>query len=680
MTSLARGLAFTIRDLIVGISNLVNQYMLPAGLAIVLMLAALVVLAVLAQRGIAPGVWRVLRAHPLATPMLILGLAFTVPLITNMVRNVYMETLRQREKADLVSVSNLIPDPLFTSVGSITTTLDSWVVNDESLMSHVVSGRSDRGRKIFLGTHGVLTSSLMLVHPGETYRYSFYIGAVGERDLWVPPGEARVRLLWLDKALNVILWNDTLVETDPDSSEVFHTDTFKAPSGARGLRLVVSNLPNDFGILLSKPKLSQQGIYIEPHPNGAQGALAFSFDWESAMGGAIHSKGMATHDPKSAAEHGQAMRDGADWLNTLFKKHDIRATFYATGYNLLDGNTERHTFSGNPTYKWANRKNGWDTDWWSDHSWFGDDPYGTTQTDPAWYFGDQTRTLLQAGHEIAPHTFGHLYVRGAKTEELATDMDEWLSAAKSVGVQPPTTFAFPWRSSNSLTADFYKVLWDKGIRAVTRVYPSDMKDLYTVGATVPYPDIAVMPDFLLGAESAIDGEGAGRPVSGDEGLKIINETLNRRGTTSFWQHPEQLASNMNDIRDAWEKVVSAAADERDKGRLWVDTVANITAYQRDIMSITATLDKDWLGGWKIHVNNALDKPLSGVTLTLPGDTTRISSSQADLRTVYHPEPGITKTSDAGNPIYPARQIVLHDLKPGAATIEVEWAAGQEPIQ
>jgi peptidoglycan/xylan/chitin deacetylase (PgdA/CDA1 family) len=424
----------------------------------------------------------------------------------------------------------------------------------------------------------------------------------------------------------------------------------------------------------------QEGVHVEPHPNGASASLAFSFDWESAMGGAIHSRGAEGHDPKAAAEHGMAMRQGGDWLKDLFKKHDIRATFYGTGYNLLDGNTEQRTFSSNPIYTWASKGNGWSTDYWKTHPWYGDDPYGTAQTDPAWYFGDQTRVLLQAGHEIAPHTFGHLFVRDATPQELATDMDEWLFAARAQGVMTPTTFAFPWRSSNSLTQDFYDVFWQHGIRAVTRIYAKDVKDQYTIGAVGVYSDIMVMPDFLLGAESASGGEGAGAPITGGEGMQVIGEAIARRGTTSFWQHPEQLgpAPQLAGIRSDWEAVVGEAAKERDNGRLWIATVADITAYQRDVMSVTASLDKEFFGGWKIHVNNALGKPISGVTLTMPGDAARLSSSDVDVRPVYHLEPGVTRVSDAGKPQYPARQIVLEDLKPGSATIDVEWAPGQEP--
>lgn len=401
------------------------------------------------------------------------------------------------------------------------------------------------------------------------------------------------------------------------------------------------------------------------------------------MGGAIHSKGMKEHDVSAAAEHGFEMRQGADWLNDLFSDKKVQATFYATGYNLLDGNVERRTFSGDPVYKWAAPKNRWDTDWWLTHKWYGDDPYGTYQSRPAWYFGDQTRRLLNAGHEIASHTFGHLYVRGSNPQELATDMDEWLSVARPLGIAP-TTFAFPWRSSNSLTADFYDVLYKRGIRAVTRIYERDMKDLYTVGAVPVYQDIAVMPDFLLGAPSANAGEEAqgGAIIGLDQGLRVITETLARRGTTSFWTHPEQLADApvFAEVRAAWSGVVTATAEQRDKGRLWIATVADITAYQRDIMSVTTSLDNGFLGigGWKVQVRNDSGKELHGVTLTMPGNVQRISSA-VDVLTVQRTD-DVTRLSEPGKPFYPARQLVLPKLPPGTTTIDVEWVQGQEPIQ
>jgi hypothetical protein len=598
------------------------------------------------------------------------------------------EAFQSGEGRDLASVRNLVANPMLASHAEgerpASWEISRTVTVDERLEGTPLYAHMKPGAK--------MSSSAVAVRPGNTYRYSMYtFNAHPEKVSDIPnASEARVRLLWLDDALEVVSWNDTTWQVEDSalySPNAFHSGAFAAPVGAVRLRFEVWNTGQG-DVWVRSPKVSQDGVYVEQHPNGAQGSIAFSFDWESAMGGAIHSKGMVEHDTQAAEQHGMEMRQGADWLKELFAKHGIKATFYGTGYNLLDGNEQRRTFSGDPIYKWASPEFGWESDYWLTRKWYSDDPYATYETEPAWYFGDQTRALLGAGHEIAPHTFGHIYVRGSNPQELAVDMDEWLKAAAAAGVSPPITFAFPWRSSNSLTQEYYDVLRERGIQAITRIYEGNMRDLYTLSATCVLTGgkcistgMAVMPDFLLGVPSANAGEeAAGSIISQEKGLEVISETLARRGTTSFWQHPEQLAPKpeFEGVRKAWEEVVAAAAQERENGRLWIAPVADIVAYQRDVMSVTAKLDKDFLGGWKLEVRNDSGRELSGVTLTLPGDVIRASSNDVDVLTVNHPDPTTTRVSSAKGHVYPASQLVLDKLKPGVATIEVEWAAGQEP--
>ncbi len=515
------------------------------------------------------------------------------------------ERFRAFERRDFASRNNLLVGVPFVS-RSLTSTVEVYTPPPTS---------KPFSFNVLTDTRSILPQSslvgaIAVVRPNEICKYSLYTARYEEVN-----AQVQVRLLWLDNALDVLSWSDSPVwdvggglgSVEPE----FRSGSYRVPAKATHLQFEIRNLtPRREGesavtAWITSPKLSCGDVYVKSHPNGTQGSIAFSFDWESAIGGAIHSKGMKEHDPSTASTHGLEMRQGADWLNSLFTDNNIHATFYGTGYNLLDGNTERRTFSGDPIYKWAAPRNRWETDYWLTHKWYSDDPYGTYQTHPAWYFGDQTRRLLDAGHEVAPHTFGHLYVRGSNPQELATDMDEWLAAARSLGITNTTTFAFPWRSSNSLTADFYDVLYKRGIRAVTRIYERDMKDLYTLGAPSAYPNISVMPDFLLGSPSLNAGEEAGKEIGHQEGLQVIAEALSRRGTTSFWTHPEQLADGpqFQDVRAAWADVVTEAARQRDNGKLWIATVADITAYQRDIMSVTTSLDDGFLGmgGWKVQI-------------------------------------------------------------------------------
>jgi hypothetical protein len=194
--------------------------------------------------------------------------------------------------------------------------------------------------------------------------------------------------------------------------------------------------------------------------------------------------------------------------------------------------------------------------------------------------------------------------------------------------------------------------------------------------------MAVMPDFLLGAASSTAGEEAsGAPISRDQGLAVIRETLARRGTTSFWNHPEQMGDlpNLQPVRDTWTAVVQSAAKERDAGLLWIATVAQITTFQRDAMSVTVGLSNNSSTGWQMVVTNSSGHAIQGVTLTLPGDATALSSPDATIYTVNRTGAG-SRLSSAASPVYPARQLVIDTLKPGTTTINVQWVSGQEPVQ
>ncbi|HEX8600965.1 MAG TPA: polysaccharide deacetylase family protein [Chloroflexia bacterium] len=649
--------------------------------AVALVIVGLLVLfAVLNKFRIATGVWRSISEQWTVTAVLSVLLLFATLLATIFAKDRETRSLHDYVLGNVSSITNLAANGELeaTTVGT-TTLITGWTT-----LTGTVAPINVGEAGVRLEPGAVLASNMVRVQPGGTYRYS----------VAVPPSEtgtalAQVRLLWLSNTLDLdhpVDWSDSLTETinyaEVPRSLQFWNGQYTAPVGATHMRFELRSL-SGAALQVVKVMLWTDGANVEAHAYGRQGAVAFSFDWESAMGGAIHSKGMAEHDPDAAAEHGIDMRQGADWLHDLFARNHISATFYGTGYNLLDGNTERRTFAGNPTYDWASRENRWEIDYWTEHPWYGDDPYGTYESHPAWYFGDQTRRLISAGHEIASHTFGHIYVRGSDVPSMTVDTDEWLNAAQAIGVPRPTTFAFPWRSSNSLKADMYDMLYSKGIRAVTRIYALDMVDQYTVGAVKVYPEIAVMPDFLLGGASSMAGEETeGATIGAEQGLHVIEETLARRGTTSFWTHPEVLADGpvFAPERESWQRVVEAAARERDRGRLWIDTVANITAYETAIMSVTTQLEQRFmgLGGWQLNVTNNSGQELQGVTLTLPGDVRNVSSNGVTVRTVKTEQDGTVRLREPGGPEFPARQLVIDTLPPGVTTLNIEWISGQEP--
>ncbi|HST06483.1 MAG TPA: polysaccharide deacetylase family protein [Chloroflexia bacterium] len=663
------------------LTDFTTQYLPPLLLACIVILAAALLLYGLARRSesVARRVWNLAVKYRGTLVFLFAVTLFLVAFSTFLVRHGQSESLRKWQDSQVTTASNLLVSyPPNAEPGS---------PNLSATWSYTGNVGFNDPYDVDLASGAYIHSHDILVRPGATYRYSFYAFS----DDSTQTSNAQVRLLWLGADLGDLAWNDSpSIGTNYALSGVqgknwppgaFVSGSGIAPPRAKALRFELTAL-GPGSLKLRSLSLVQDGVYVEAHPNATSGSLAFSFDWESAMGGPVHSQGMTGHDVAGAEAHGILMRQGADWLNDLFVTNHISATFYATGYNLLDGNTGHLTFSGDPTYTWAKPKNNWHTDWWLTHPWYSDDPFGTYQSDPAWYFGDQTASLLAAGHEIAPHTFAHIYVRGSNPTELATDMDEWRKYGKLAGAPPPTTFSFPWRSSNSLTADFYDVLYKRGIRAVIRVYAPDLRDLYTIGAASVYTQIAVMPDFMLGSAAAGGGEETGGGILNEaQGMDVIQQTLARHGTTSFWQHPEQLGNDpdLADVRTAWQAVVQDAALARNNGVLWINTIANITAYQRDVTNVTASLQRSG-GGWQILVRNDSATTLQGVTLTLPGDASTAHDEQSTVQSVSHPAPDSTTLSEPGRFAGPSRQIVLATLPPGMTTIDMQWAPGQEPQQ
>ncbi len=618
------------------------------------------------------------------TPRLVSGLLIPLLVVaaTSVVwqRDRAAENLRYFELSHVVGESNLLSNT-FTIVDSLTATVPVSLPYTASI--HLEDPSIE---EIDLKIQHYLSANVVSVQTGQAVRYSLTVAS--PLDI---AGAYQVRLVWYDKALSVLSWSDSpqwasAPTRGPDWddqfwSRAFRTAIYEVPPGAAFARMEVRNIGTTLAMIRDL-KLSAVGAYVEQHPNGARGSVAFSFDWESAMGGPIHSRGMAEHDPASAAQHGLQMRQGADWLMELFDTYNIKGTFYATGYNFLDGNTQKRTFSGDPVYKWASPKNRWSSDYWLTNKWYSDDPMGTVQSYPEWYFGDQTRALLAAGHEIAPHTFGHLYVRGSNPQELATDMDEWIAAANASGVGPASTFAFPWRSSNSLTPDFYDVLYSRGIRAVTRLYEPDLRDLFTVSAVPTYTQMLVMPDFRLEAPTAnVVEEAAGEIIGLERSTQVLDEVIARRGTTSFWTHPEQLADSpdFEQVKRNWRGVVSDAAARRNQGLLWIGTVAEIIAYQRDVISVTTRLEPGFpgLGDWSLEVRNDSGHEIKGVTLTLPAEAAKVSSGSAKIASARR-EGDKVILSPAGQPEFPARQLVFDTLPPGITRLTIDWVDGQDP--
>ena len=356
---------------------------------------------------------------------------------------------------------------------------------------------------------------------------------------------------------NVVLWQP---EAQPDDWSAI-IGAFDAPAGATTL-LVQLQPASDDRVYLdamhvrrggtpgggqqlavgSNPTLSTAGRQlptVNPWPNGYRAALSFSFDWETAMGGLIHSRSDDPNNTENPEARGLRMREGITTTLRLFQPLGIRATYYANGYNFLLGNTERRQFMDNPTYPWASKANGWPTDTWTATPWFAKDPYGAIQSDPSWYFGDLIAPLQRDQQDIQSHTFSHFSGGDATAADWQSDLQTWRAVAAEREVPPARSLAFPWSRSNGMSFADWDALEAAGITSVTRTNWNPKQPQYHIVSTTdphcrPIPGherILACPDFYLHSQE-----------TAAQAIRLIDRTIAVSGTIDLWAHTEEVTS------------------------------------------------------------------------------------------------------------------------------------------
>ncbi|MGC8873678.1 MAG: polysaccharide deacetylase family protein [Chloroflexia bacterium] len=531
---------------------------------------------------------------------------------------------RQPTSPPLYASGNLLVNPGFQEDADGDRRPDGWDTGPAAELSDWTIVPEPGGHSLRLtGSASYVRSAPIAVRPGK--RYTLSLQALADAST---PARLQAVFLWEDTRREVYARATSPWLSVP--ARRWHLLSFaaEAPQDAAGLTVLLRPAGDD-PVYLDDLRLCESGVRLEPFPDYTRAALAFTVDWETAMGGLIHSRSDDGYNPATAEARGLAMRRGTENLLSLFERFGIRGTWYAAGYALLPGNTARDDF-GHPLYTWASRANGWRDDRWVTTSWFADDPYGTAETHPAWYFGDLVPRLLAAHQEIASHTFGHLYLGLASPEELRADLHRWNSAAQAVGVPLARSLAFPWGASLGMPDASYDVLKTLGYIAVTRTYheprgrsqywilPPD--DLFHMRTVPGHPDLWAFPDHYF----------PGDPQELPKAQAVIDRVLLLRGVTSLWAHSEEVASPEQEA--AWEELLAYAADRRAAG-LWIAPLTEIVRFHNALSRVDLQ-ERERPGYLEVQVHNGSKETLSGLTLTFPAPVRRATldgASYGDFR-------------------------------------------------
>jgi hypothetical protein len=507
-----------------------------------------------------------------------------------------------------------------------------------------------------IGIGNFLQAPAVAVRPGASY--CFRASALTDSPQRSAT-RARLVFAWRDGAgqplrEDATLWQPVALWTPeaPPRDWALVRGAFVAPDGAATLAVRVEPASDDRVYLdlmglygggaalasLAAPAAPADVAGIARWPLGRRAAVAFTFDWETAMGGLVHSRSVA--DPRFSEDHllrGMRMRDGITTTLALFAPFGVRATYYATGYNFLDGNAERRSFLGDPTFPWATEANGWTSDRWAATPWFADDPFGTVASDPAWYFGDLVPPLLAGGHEIQSHTFSHL---DGGLSDLATwraDLQTWNGVAATKGVGPASSIAFPWSSSAGMSDASWDELERAGISSVTRLSDQEQYSLFPSEADGVFVEprcrwvpgregrILACPDFYLTADSV------------SLALRQVDRAVEVGGMIDLWAHTEEVVTPRQVA--AWRRVVQRIAEDP---AIWVAPLGEIAAWQTALEAVRSETreSRNSAGGsmMTMTITNSSRRNLVGLAIELPDAARAVSLSDDDLQRFESPSP------------------------------------------
>jgi hypothetical protein len=533
-----------------------------------------------------------------------------------------------------------------------------------------------------IGIGNYAETPAVAVRPGAATCFSgFALSDSGHAS----PTRARLVFQWRDADGTVIqedatLWQPVVLWTPeaPPRDWAPLLGGFIAPGGAATLAVRVEPASDD-RIYLDLMALRAGGadldrfaapaadgatpLRIAAWPLGRRAAVAFTFDWETAMGGLVHSRSVG--DPNVDQDYLQRaarMRQGITTTLELFAPLELRATYYATGYNFLLGNREQRRFLGDPTFPWATRANGWTSDRWVTTPWFADDPFGTVQTDPAWYFGDLVEPLLNDDHEIQSHTFSHLHGGLADLGTWQLDLQTWNNLAAERGVAPARSLAFPWSSSAGMSDRTWTALEQAGITSVTRLSDQAQYSLWQRDDNglidephcrwVPGRERSILacPDFYLTPERI------------SPALRQIDLAVAAGGMIDLWAHteevvtPEQVAT--------WTRVARRVAQDP---QIWAAPLSEVADWQAAVEEVRveqgAVQSTDGAEVQTFTLSNPTDRDLVGLSIHLPATTQRVLFQGEELERFGRRLP-------RGVGWWPAAGFATIDLAAGQ-TVEIE---------
>jgi peptidoglycan/xylan/chitin deacetylase (PgdA/CDA1 family) len=322
----------------------------------------------------------------------------------------------------------------------------------------------------------------------------------------------------------------------------------------RGMRSVLNHAQKahfskiifDIGL---KPSVLKDSNKHAGFPGKADGGMIISADFEMAWAFRYSKRDV---DPLAMA---RMEREHVPKLLELFHDHSIPITWATVGHLFLESCKKGD-------HDWMRRIPHFDDHWkFTSGDWFAHDPYTDFHRDSAWYAPDLIEQILRSsvGHEFGCHTFSHIDCsdKNCPPGVLEDEITACKLEAQKWGIDLKS-FVFPGGTNGN-----YQIIKEHGFR----IYRQKMKH------DLAYP---CEDDLGLLVTSSTSSFGRGSDWSADYYVQrykvMIEKAIKTRTAAHFWLHP-----SVDDwtLRNVIPPVLRYAAEQRDRGRLWIGTMGQM---------------------------------------------------------------------------------------------------------
>lgn len=308
----------------------------------------------------------------------------------------------------------------------------------------------------------------------------------------------------------------------------------------------VSKLIFDLGL---KPSVLRPGEDHKGFPGKAEGGMIISADFEMAWAFRYSKRNV------NPLEMARQERENVPVLLSLFEEFSVPITWATVGHLFLESCQKGD-------HDLMRRIPHFDDHWkFTSGDWFDHDPYTDYHRDNSWYAPDLIELTLRSSvkHEFGCHTFSHIDCsdKNCPAGVLEDEIKACKDAAGKWGIEFKS-FVFPGGTYGN-----YQVLKKHGLK----IYRKNMKhDL-----AYPFRD-----ELGLLVTSSTASFGKGFDWTADYYVqrfrKIIDKAINSKTIAHIWLHP---SVDKWTLRYVIPPVLKYAAEQRQKGRLWIGTMGQI---------------------------------------------------------------------------------------------------------